>query len=178
MAALLEVVDDALDVTDAVLGIIAPASLLVGSESIGQSLTGLPERVLSLPSGREGSGIEVKGRAPERGFAVVLARFRGPMGEMLSLANVASVAVEVRGPDGLQVDYEAPSPEEVFSVNPRLDLGWRGDRIGWNFRHEYHGGTFLRGGSTYRIEYRIEDTSGRPYALVHSVKVYAIGMVS
>lgn len=178
MAALVEVVDDAVGLTDAVLGITAPASLLVGAESIGQSLTGLPERVVSLPSGREGRGIEVYGRAPERGFAVVLARFRGPVGEMLSVANVTSVVLQVFDPDGVQVDVDNPAPDEVFQVNPRTDLGWKGDRIGWNFRHEYHGRTLRRGGGTYRLEYRITDVEERPYALVHVVRVYAISTVN
>lgn len=178
MAALVEVVDDDLDLTDAVLGITAPASLLVGAESIGQSLTGLPERVLSLPSGREGRGIEVFGRTSERGFAAVLARFRGPVGEMLALANVVSVQVQVFDPDGEQVDLESPTPEEVFELNPRRDLGWTGDRIGWNFRHVYHGRQLRRGGGVYRIEYRIVDVNDYPYALVHSVRVYSISTVN
>jgi hypothetical protein len=178
MATLVEVIDDALGLTDAVLGITAAASLLVGSESIGQSLTGLPERVLSLPSGREGRGIEVFGRAPERGFVVTLARFRGPSGEMLALASVVSVQLQVFDPRGVQVDVEGPTPEEVFEVNPRTDLGWTGDRIGWNFRHEYHGRTLRKGGGVYRLEYRITDTSERIYALVHSVRVYATSTVN
>lgn len=178
MAALVKVVDDSVGVTDAILGLLAPASLLIGSESIGQSLTGLPERVLSLPSGREGRGMEVFGRAPERGFVVTLARFRGPRGEMLAVANVVGVTLEVFDPAGVQVDVEAPSPAEVFEVNPRTDLGWTGDRIGWNFRHEYHGRTLRAGGGVYRLEYRIEDVEGRTYTLVHSVRVYGAATVN
>lgn len=178
MAALVEVVDDDFGIEDAVLGITAPASLLIGAESIGQALSGLPERVLSLPSGREGRGVEVSGRVAERGFAGVLARFRGPMGEMLALANVVSVQMQVFDPRGIQVDLATLSPDEVFELNPRTDLGWTGDRIGWNFRHIYHGRTLRNGGGVYRIEYRITDADGYPYALVHSVRVYAISTVN
>lgn len=178
MAALLQVVNDAVGMTDAVLGITAPASLLVGAESIGQSLTGLPERVLSLPSGREGRGLEVYGRAPELGFVVTLARFRGPRGEMLALASVVGVQLQVFDGAGVQVDVESMTAAEVFELNPRTDLGWTGDRIGWNFRHEYHGRTLRSGGGVYRLEYRIEDTEGRMYTLVHSVRVYSASTVN
>jgi hypothetical protein len=178
MAALVKVIDDALGLTDAVLGITAAASLLVGAESIGQSLTGLPERVLSLPSGREGRGIEVFGRAPERGFVVTLARFRGPVGEMLAQDDVVSIALQVFDPRGVQIDVEDLANTEVFEVNPRTDLGWTGDRIGWNFRHEYNGRQLRHGGGTYRLEYRIVDTSERVYALRHSVKIYSLSTVN
>lgn len=178
MAALVEVVNDSMGVTDAVLRVSAPASLLIGAEAIGQSLTGLPERVLSLPSGREGRGIEVVGRAPELGFVVTLARWRGPQGEMLAQASVVSCVLRVFDPLGVQLDVVELAAEEVFELNPRLDLGWQGDRIGWNFRHEYHGRTLRAGGGTYRLEYRVVDTDERVYALVHAVRVYALGTVS
>lgn len=178
MAALVEVVDDDVGVTDAVIRVSAPASLLIGAEAIGQGLTGLPERVVSLPSGREGRGIEVQGRAPELGWVVTLARWRGPLGEMLARASVVSVVLQVFDPLGVQVDVEELSAEEVFELNPRTDLGWQGDRIGWNFRHLYHGRGLRAGGGTYRLEYRVTDTDERVYALVHAVKVYALGTVS
>jgi len=59
-----------------------------------------------------------------------------------------------------------------------VDGLWTIDTVGYNFKHTFDSGSFLKGGKTYNLEYTLHTDSLGPIYVVTTVRVVALSSVT
>lgn len=108
------------------------------------------------------------------------ARVVDQYGEVLVATDLSSDLVDLR-----VYDMSTGQPTLVASVNDisgtisslTVDGLWTIDATGYNFKHVFDSGSYLKGGKTYNLEYTLHTDSLGPIYVVTTVRVVALSSV-
>jgi len=94
----------------------------------------------------------------------VMARWRGSTGGNLKQANVTTIAYQVHdlhvsSTAGAVASSTGLTVSDVIFDTLQTDERWTKDTTGYNFRHTLGSTVFATGGHTYRVEYRLTESS-------------------
>lgn len=129
----------------------------------------------------------VEGNAVVFPGAVVttLARLVNAAGELLQASDLSAIRLQVfeSGSTSPLVIGPASATGIVVATSTATNAlvttgGWRADSKGHNFSHSFDIASYLAGGKTYRMEYRIATSSAGDLFVVSNLNVVATGQTA